>query len=253
MLVLSGDLDTLTPPSEARAAAALFPNSTFVSVANTGHVTALDDSWECASVIVTDFIANGEAGDTTCADTIPEIRAVDRYPLNAVDATAAIAAPGDSSTVADRQIATVAVDQVGDALAQWGVMTGDNGQGLRGGTFTIDEGDTLTLHFDGAKLSDDVTVNGSATVDQTTGKVEADIDISSGEVTGTLAVSWDGGRGGGDGRRARHARRAPAQRDAARPLTRHLFARSSRSICFTTFIAGMPVTPPPPWVAEPAW
>ena len=191
VLVLSGDLDTLTPPSEGRAAAALFPNSTFVSVANTGHVTALDDSWGCASVIVTDFIADGEVGDTTCADTIPEIRAVDRYPLHVADATAAIAAPGDSSTVADRQIATVAVDQVGDALAQWGVMTGDNGQGLRGGTFTIDEGDTLTVHLDGAKLSDDVTVNGSATVDQTTGKVEADIDITSGDVSGTLAVSWD--------------------------------------------------------------
>jgi hypothetical protein len=70
-------------------------------------------------------------------------------------------------------------------------MTGDNGQGLRGGTFTIDEGDTLTVHLDGAKLSDDVTVNGSATVDQTTGKVEADIDITSGDVSGTLAVSWD--------------------------------------------------------------
>ncbi len=43
VLVLAGDLDTLTPPSEGEAAAALFPNSTFVSVANTGHVTALDD------------------------------------------------------------------------------------------------------------------------------------------------------------------------------------------------------------------
>ena len=193
VLVLGGDLDTLTPPSEGQAAAALFPDSTFVKVANTGHVTALDDAWGCASVIVTDFIANGAIGDTTCADTIPEIRTVDRYAQKASDATAASATPGDSSTEADRQIATIAVEQVGDALAQWGVMTGDNGQGLRGGTFTIDEGDTLTFHFQGAKFSDDVTVDGTATVDQNTSKVDATVDVTSGEVSGTLAVSWDAG------------------------------------------------------------
>ena len=190
VLVLAGDLDTLTPPSEGEAAAALFPDSTFVKVANTGHVTALDDAWGCASVIVTDFISAGKAGDTSCADTIPEIRTVDRYSVSAAAATAATAAPGDSSTDADRKIATVAVDQVGDAIAQWGVMTGDNGQGLRGGTFTIDEGDTLTFHFNAAKFADDVSVNGSATVDQNTSNVEADLEVTSGDTTGTLAISW---------------------------------------------------------------
>ncbi len=103
----------------------------------------------------------------------------------------ATAAPGDASTDADRQIAAVAVAQVGDSLAQWGVMTGDDGAGLRGGTFTVDEGDTLTVHFNGAKLSDDVVVDGTATIDQTTGKVEADLDITSGATTGTIAASWN--------------------------------------------------------------
>ena len=70
-------------------------------------------------------------------------------------------------------------------------MTGDDGQGLRGGTFRIDEDDTLTFHFDEAKFSDDVTVDGTATVDQNTSKVDADIDVTSGDMTGTLAVSWD--------------------------------------------------------------
>ncbi len=190
-LVLAGDLDTLTPPSEGEAAAALFPDATFVKLANTGHVTALDDTWGCASVIVTDFVAAGKVGDTTCASTIPEIRTVDRFPLHAADATAATAAPGDASTDADRQIAAVAVGQVGDSLAQWGVMTGDDGTGLRGGTFRVDEGDTLTLHFKGTKLADDVTVDGTATIDQATGKIDANLDVTSGSTTGTIVASWN--------------------------------------------------------------
>ena len=190
-LVLAGDLDTLTPPSEGEAAAALFPGATFVTVANTGHVTALDDSWGCASVIVTDFIAAGKVGDTTCASSIPEIRTVDRFPVHAVGATAATAAPGDASTDADRQIAAVAVGQVGDSLAQWGVMTGNDGAGMRGGTFTVDDGDTLTVSFNGAKLADDVSVDGTATIDQTTGKVDASLDVTSGTTTGTIVASWN--------------------------------------------------------------
>ena len=30
-------------------------------------------------------------------------------------------------------------------------------------------------------------------------------------------------------------------------------ARRSARICLTTLRPGMPVTPPPPWVADPAW
>ena len=190
-LVLAGDLDSLTPPSEGRAAAALFPHATFVEVANTGHVTALNDSWACASVIVTDFISTGATGDTSCASTIPEIRTVDRFPITVAGAAAATATPGDSSTETDRQIASIAVGQVGDSIAEWGVMTGNDGSGLRGGTFTIDEGDTTTLTFTGAQFSTDVKVDGTATIDSSTGSVSADIDVTSGSTTGHIVASWD--------------------------------------------------------------
>ncbi len=190
VLVLSGDLDTLTPPSEGDAAAKLFPNATFVQVANTGHVTALDDSWGCASTIVDDFITNAAVGDTSCAETIPEIRTVDKFSIHSTDATAATAAPGDASTALDRQIATVAVAEVGDAIAQWGVMTGDNGSGLRGGKFTVDDS-TSTFTFQGAKFADDVSIDGTATLDQTSGKVDAQIKVTSPEGTSDVAASWD--------------------------------------------------------------
>ncbi len=135
--------------------------------------------------------------------------------------------PGDSSTVADRQIATVAVDQVGDALAQWGVMTGDNGQGLRGGTFTIDEGDTLTVHLDGRQAlrrrhgqrqrdgrSDDRQGRGRHRHHQRRRHRHCRRVVGRGRAE-AMAVA----RGTLGGR--------PGQRDAARPLTRQRFARSS--------------------------
>ena len=73
---------------------------------------------------------------------------------------------------------TVAVAQVGDTLAQWAVMTGMNGAGLRGGTFAIDDGDTVTFVLEGTKFSDDVSVDGTATWDRATGEVEADLEVT---------------------------------------------------------------------------
>ena len=49
VLVLDGDLDSVTPPADSEAAAALFPNSTLVVVRNVGHVTGLSDFDRCAS------------------------------------------------------------------------------------------------------------------------------------------------------------------------------------------------------------
>jgi hypothetical protein len=190
-LVLAGDLDSLTPPAEGAAAAALFPEASFVLVANSGHVTALDDGWGCASVIVADFVDSREPVDTSCAALIPPVRPVERFARQAVDATEATAQPGDASTSVDRQVTTLAVSQVGDALAQWAVMSGVDGRGLRGGTFTIDDGEAVTLEFEGARFSDDVAVDGTAVWDRSTGEVEADLEVTGPNGRGSLTVAWD--------------------------------------------------------------
>jgi hypothetical protein len=190
-LVLAGDLDTLTPPSEGAAAAALFPNASFVVVVNSGHVTALDDGWGCASAIVAEFVDTRAPVDTACAAAIPAIRPVDRFARQAAGAAEAAAQPGDASTSVDRQVTTVAVAQVGDTLAQWAVMTGTNGAGLRAGTFTVADADTVTFVFDDAKFADDVAVDGTATWDRRTGQVEADLEVTATGASGSLTVAWD--------------------------------------------------------------
>jgi hypothetical protein len=69
-------------------------------------------------------------------------------------------------------------------------MTGNDGTGLRGGTFTVDDS-TSTFTFQGAKFADDVSIDGTATLDQTSGKVDAQITVTSSEGTSEVAASWD--------------------------------------------------------------
>ncbi|MGC1379513.1 MAG: alpha/beta fold hydrolase, partial [Candidatus Baltobacteraceae bacterium] len=74
-LVLNGDLDTTTTPAEGAKAAALFPRATHVIVANTGHVTAIDDFYGCASGIVRRFTESGQI-DSACAAHVPAMHLV---------------------------------------------------------------------------------------------------------------------------------------------------------------------------------
>ena len=79
-LVLSGDLDSVTWPSGGRTVAKEFPDSTFVSVANLTHVTAVSDFGRCTSAIVVRFVATRSAGDTSCAAKYSEVRMVEQFP-----------------------------------------------------------------------------------------------------------------------------------------------------------------------------
>ncbi|WP_327141225.1 alpha/beta fold hydrolase [Nocardia sp. NBC_01327] len=72
VLVLSGDLDAITPDANGKLAAAKFAHSTFVSVPNTGHVPDLEPSG-CVVGIVAHFVRTGTAGPTDCVATIPPI------------------------------------------------------------------------------------------------------------------------------------------------------------------------------------
>jgi len=71
-LILNGDLDNITPLADATVVAHRFPRSTLVDVENAGHVTALLDQNDCASVIYLHFVSTLSPGDTSCASRTPE-------------------------------------------------------------------------------------------------------------------------------------------------------------------------------------
>ena len=58
-------------------------------VRNVGHVTALSDFDRCGAVLVRRFLTDLDPGDTSCAERIPELHVVPKFPRRAADAPAA--------------------------------------------------------------------------------------------------------------------------------------------------------------------
>ncbi|WP_330179107.1 alpha/beta hydrolase [Nocardia sp. NBC_01503] len=72
VLVLSGDLDAITPDANGKRVAAKFAHATFLSVPNTGHVPDLEPSG-CVIGIIDHFVRTGIAAATDCVAAIPPI------------------------------------------------------------------------------------------------------------------------------------------------------------------------------------
>jgi pimeloyl-ACP methyl ester carboxylesterase len=194
VLVLDGDLDLITPLGDSAAAARLFPRSTFVTVQNVGHVTALADFDGCVSGIVRRFITTLSAGDVRCAQGAGEIHVVPEFPLRTAAAPQARpAGPRDRSTAMDRRAAWATAWSVGDALARWWLMYGSRGHGLRGGRF-VASGDYLSyeplrLRLRGVRFVRDLAVSGLAEWDRRRLVVTARLRLS-GARDGRLRLRW---------------------------------------------------------------
>jgi pimeloyl-ACP methyl ester carboxylesterase len=194
VLVLNGDLDVITPLGDAARAARLFPNSIFVTVHNVGHVTALADYPGCAAGMVRRFLATLSPGDVSCAEAVPEIHVVPRFPRRTARAPAAQSLDrGDRSTALDRRAAWGAAWATGDALARWWLMSGSKGHGLRGGAFTA-AGDYLAytpvrLRLRGVRFIDDLAVSGRVVWDRRASRVTARLALA-GPVSGRLRLQW---------------------------------------------------------------
>jgi pimeloyl-ACP methyl ester carboxylesterase len=187
-LVVNGDLDNITASSGALVVASRFPDSTFVETHNTIHVSALGDRERCAAPIVRRFIATLDAGDTSCAARIAEVRVVDRFPRRAARAMPAETAPGDRTTVAARRVAAVAAATVADAIQRWALNYSGTDRGLRGGRWSYTGTRFVRFRFHGARFARDVRVNGTATWRLGTGAVRARLTIPG---RGRLRARWN--------------------------------------------------------------
>ncbi|RYI99117.1 MAG: alpha/beta hydrolase, partial [Actinomycetales bacterium] len=66
VLVLSGELDSITTPAEGALIVEQFPDATQVVVPNSFHVTALGDTDGCASALVRRFVRDPDEEPGTC-------------------------------------------------------------------------------------------------------------------------------------------------------------------------------------------
>ena len=185
VLVLSGELDTVTSPSEGRATTALFPNATFIETPNTIHEGAIGDGGVfvppqgqdlagCIGPIVRHFIASGgQTGGTFCLPHIRPIRTVPRFATSAASLAPAQAEPGNDVDTAGLKLASAVAETVGDAVARYYVTTSGHGAVLRGGRFTLAataDGYAITLQK--ALWTADIAVSGTIRWNQRSGAIQ---------------------------------------------------------------------------------
>jgi hypothetical protein len=142
VLVLSGELDTITTPAEGTMIADQFPDATQVVVPDSFHVTALADTDGCAQRLVRRFVRAQRIGDCTGRTTV--VDAMGRFPRRTSDL-------GRRATVD----ATVA-----DVVDRWWNNYSGHGVGLRGGTWRYTGGDVVRFRLHGVRLVSDLAVSG---------------------------------------------------------------------------------------------
>jgi pimeloyl-ACP methyl ester carboxylesterase len=194
VLVLSGELDSLTPAAQGAQTAALFPNATQIIVSNSFHVTAVEDEDNCASVIALNFVRDLDPGDTSCASHITEVRMIPKFAQTSSELDPATAAEGNQGTIADLQVSAAAAYAAGDAIARWWVNLTGHDVGLRGGWWEYtSDGANYVYKLNDARWVEDVGITGvmTWTYYNREGLITANIQVSGppGE-SGGLNISW---------------------------------------------------------------
>ncbi len=189
VLVLTGDLDTITTPQEGDAATRLFPHARHVIVANTVHVSALDDYKGCASLIVQRF-TESERVDDGCASHVPAMHLVPSFAHTLGEVIPAAPASGNRGTPADLRAAAAATLAAADVLARAYEFTLSSGTGLRGGTFSATTARSVTsAALSGVAWTRDLFVSGTAQSGARSARASAHLTLQ-GAATGTIDAAW---------------------------------------------------------------
>jgi pimeloyl-ACP methyl ester carboxylesterase len=195
-LIISGDLDNMTPVADGTLVAKRFGKGRQLIVPNGFHVNALPHSRSaCPAEIARRFIETLDVGDTQCLQSVPEVRVLPAFAQQVHELEPARAMPGNEAVRAQLQIVTGAVFTVGDALARLGSNTTGKAVGLRGGTIDIalaPDGSRLTLHD--VLWTNDLRVSGSVMSPGRSGNGVADVVVAGPDgMNGELKIRWTEG------------------------------------------------------------
>jgi pimeloyl-ACP methyl ester carboxylesterase len=190
VLITGGDLDSLTPLSDAPVfGPRMAENVRVVNLRNTVHVTSqggthLVEGKRCARRVIRSFIAG--ALDDRCAAAIPAVPTARAYPREFAGVAAATLVSGPDPGEPARRAATVAVGAFGDAIARRLYSLGNRGPGLRGGHFTAsEEGSAVTFRLINVRFVRDQVVNGRGAWNRSTGAVDATLQVAGVDVEAT--------------------------------------------------------------------
>jgi pimeloyl-ACP methyl ester carboxylesterase len=190
VLVLSGELDTVTTPAEAQMVRSQFADARLVVVRNSFHVTAIGDTDHCAVRILRAFVRSPATQPTRqrqrCAAEVEPIRAPGTFPRTLSDV-----APGHGSASSRaRRAGRVAAATVADLMDRWWNNYSGHGVGLRGGTWTYTGGRTVRFRLHDVRQVQDLAVSGRAVWDRYGELATVDLRVA-GAATGTFRGTWD--------------------------------------------------------------
>ena len=192
VLVLSGELDSITTAAEGAIVKRQFPDARQVLVANSFHVTGYGDTDDCAQRIVRSFVrAPGSpvpADLLRCARKVPPLRAPGVFPRTLDDV-----APAQSDTplpLALRRAGHAAALTVADLQDRWWNNYSEEGVGLRGGTWTY-TGDPVHFRLHKVRLMRGQTVSGKAAWNRYRHRMTVDLTLRGTGPHGHLVGRWD--------------------------------------------------------------
>ncbi len=163
VLVLNGDMDTLTPALQGREVLKEYHHAQQVLVNNTFHVSAIGDEDNCAQQLVRNFITTLTPGDTSCAANIAEVRLVPKFARSYAELDPAATLPGNQGSPTDLRVAAAAAYALGDVLDLWWINSTGNGVGLRGGTWSAvsnPSGSATLFQMSQVRWTEDVAASG---------------------------------------------------------------------------------------------
>jgi pimeloyl-ACP methyl ester carboxylesterase len=195
-LVISGDLDNMTPVADGALVAKRFARGRQIVVPNGFHVNGLRHSRSaCPADIARLFIETLDVGDTKCLAAVAEVRVLPAFALHVYDLEPARVLAGNRASRGQLQIVTGALLTVGDAIARMGSNSTGRSVGLRGGTFEIAVGaDGKRLTLRDVLWTNDLRVSGTVTYPGRSGFGVADLTVAGPEgANGALKARWTEG------------------------------------------------------------
>ena len=195
-LVVSGDLDNMTPVADGAAATGNFPRGRQVILRNSLHVNALPGARsECGATLVRHFLETLEPGDASCAQAVAEIRLVPRFARRLHELDPASASTGNAATVEQLRTVSAALLTAGDAMVRAPEVSPGAGVGLRGGTYTVREAHgAYQLTLRDLRWTEDLVVSGTVEFPRYQGAAHASLRVRGGkDLDGTLEAQWQEG------------------------------------------------------------
>ncbi len=196
-LVVSGDLDNMTPLADGAAAAASFPHGRQLVIRNGFHVNALAHARaDCGAIVVRQFVADLAAGDTSCAQAVPAVRLLPGFVRRVAELEPATAGTGNAAGRGALQAVLAALLTAGDAMARAPEIAPGRGVGLRGGRFSVSQTATgYRLKLRGARWAEDLAVSGSVDWPFRAGPAQATLDLAGvAGLTGRIEARWTEGQ-----------------------------------------------------------